>query len=398
MSSKQASRSAGGRIGLCEPHIAGKEWDYFKECLDTAWVSSAGPFVERFESDMAAFLGGDVEAVAVVNGTSALHIALLLAGVEPDDEVLVSDLTFIAPAFAVRYCGAWPVLTDVDPLTWQMDPELVKKFLSEDCQKKDGALFNKKSGRRVKAILPVHLLGHPVDMDPILEAARENGLIVVEDATESLGASYKERPVGVLGDMACLSFNGNKLITTGGGGMVITRRPEWAGRARYLTTQAKDDPVEYVHGEVGFNYRLTNLQAAVGCAQLERIKDLIQKKRAIAQRYDEALADLPGIGLMPRADWAGSVFWLYTVLLDAEVYGRGRKELMKILAEAGIQTRPLWQPLHLSPALAGCLCLGGSNAASIQNQALSLPSSSGLSLDQQQTVIDALHDFANGSR
>jgi perosamine synthetase len=395
MSSKKVFHSDQSRIGLCEPHIAGNEWDYLKECLDTAWVSSAGPFVERFERDMAVFLGGDVETVAVVNGTSALHIALLIAGVEPDDEVLVPDLTFIAPAFAVRYCGAWPVLTDVDPATWQMDPAIVIRFLSEDCQKEEGGLINKKSGRRVKAILPVHLLGHPVDMDPIKDAAQEYGIVVVEDATESLGASYKGQPAGTLGDVACLSFNGNKLITTGGGGMIVTRHHEWAQRARYLTTQAKDDPIEYVHGSVGFNYRLTNLQSAMGCAQLERIKSIIQKKLTIAQGYDKALADYQGISLMPRADWAGSVFWLYTILVDPNHYGIDRKELMKRLAGAGIQTRPLWQPLHLSPALAGCFSLGGANSVSIQEQALSLPSSVDMSLDQQETVIQALKKSAS---
>jgi len=390
MSLEPGALASAGRIGLCEPHIAGNEWAYIKECLDTAWVSSAGKFVDRFEQAMAGYLGGGVEAVAVVNGTSALHISLLLAGVGPDDEVLLPALTFIAPANAVRYCGAWPVFLDVDQETWQLDPAKLKEFLSEECETRDDELFNRSSGRRVKAVLPVDLLGHPVDMDPILAAARQHGLVVIEDATESLGAKYKGRPVGTLADVACLSFNGNKLLTTGGGGMIITNRPEWAARARYLTTQAKDDPLEYIHGEVGFNYRLTNLQSAMGCAQLEQIDSFIKTKLAIAARYKEAFKDLPGIEPMGQAAWAQSVFWLYTVLVDEKQYGMNSRELMARLGQAGIQTRPLWQPLHQSPALAACQSLSCANTERISRNGLSLPCSVGLSPEQQSSVINAI--------
>lgn len=385
---------AGARIGLCEPHLAGNEWAYIKECLDTAWVSSAGKFVERFERDLADYLGEGVEAVAVVNGTAALHIALLVAGVESGDEVLVPALTFIAPANAVRYCGAWPVFMDADPDTWQMDSAKLENFLKEECDQVGGNLINRASGRRVKAVLPVHLLGHPVDMDQILAAAREYGLLVIEDATESLGARYQGRLVGTLGDIACFSFNGNKLITTGGGGMLTTRQPEWAARARYLTTQAKDDPVEYIHGAVGFNYRLTNLQAALGCAQLEQIDNFIEAKKCIAAKYDDAFAQVPGIWLMPRADWAESVFWLYTMLMKDEEYGMTSRELMYKLAQAGIQTRPLWQPLHHSPAMHDCQAYEVQNADEIQAQALSLPSSVGLSDAQQKQVTSLIASWA----
>lgn len=393
MSFEPGAVAGKGRIGLCEPHLAGNEWAYIKECLDTAWVSSAGKFVDRFEREMAGYLGGGVEAVAVVNGTSALHASLLIAGVRPDDEVLLPAVTFIAPANAVRYCGAWPVLLDVDQNTWQLDPAKVEKFLAEECEPRGDELFNRTTGRRVKAILPVDLLGHPVDMDPILAAAKRYGLAVIEDATESLGAKYKGRAVGTLGDIACLSFNGNKLLTTGGGGMIVTGNSEWAARARYLTTQAKDDPLEYVHGEVGYNYRLTNLQAAMGCAQLEQIDSFIKAKLAIASRYEEAFKDLPGIQPMHQAAWADSVFWLYTVLVDEKQYGMNSRELMAKLGQAGIQTRPLWQPLHQSPALTDCQSYKVSVAEKISREALSLPCSVGLSPGKQSNVIDAIKHF-----
>ncbi len=253
-------------IPLCVPEIGGNEWAYVKECLDTGWVSSVGLFVDRFERQLADFVGAKF-AVATVNGTAALHIALLVAGVRPDDEVLVSTLTFIAPANAIRYAGAWPVFIDAEPRYWQMDPEQVENFIERNCRWAEGILVNRTTGRRVSAVVAVHILGHPVDLDPIVAVCRKYGLAIIEDATESLGARYKGRMVGTLGDIACFSFNGNKLITTGGGGMIVTDNADWARKAKYLTTQAKDDPLEYIHNEIGYNYRLTNLQAAMGCAR-----------------------------------------------------------------------------------------------------------------------------------
>ncbi len=254
-------RPGGDVVPLSVPEIRGNEWKYVKECLDTGWVSSVGSYVDRFERAMAGYIGCR-RAVATVNGTAALHVALRVAGVEPDDEVLVSDLTFIAPVNAVRYLGAWPVLIDAEPDYWQMDPRQVADFLRRQCGVKQGRWHNKATGRRVRALLPVHILGHPVDMAPLVELAREFDLVVVEDASESLGAKCRQRQVGSLGDIACFSYNGNKLITTGGGGMIVTDNEAWADKAKYLTTQAKDDPLEYVHGEIGYNYRLTNVLAA----------------------------------------------------------------------------------------------------------------------------------------
>ncbi len=384
-------------IPLCVPEIRGNEWAYVRECLDTGWVSSAGSFVERFERELAAE-AGTAHAVATVNGTAALHIALLLAGVEPDDEVLVSTLTFIAPANAVRYAGAWPVFIDAEPDYFQMDVGSLREFLRHGCERTAGILRNRATGRRVRALLPVHILGHPVDMDPLLELAGEFGLPVIEDATESLGARYHSRPVGGLGNIGCFSFNGNKLITTGGGGMLVTNDAALAERARYLTTQAKDDAVEYVHGAVGFNYRLTNLQAAMGSAQLEQLDPFLAAKRTIAARYDSGFAGLPAIRPMAEAPWARSAWWMYTVLLDHAECGMDSRALMRALAEREIQTRPLWQPLHRSPAHAGSPPTACPVAERLNRVALSLPCSVGLDAASQARVIAAVRDVLEDAR
>jgi len=337
-------------VPLCVPHLGGREGEYLADCVDTAWVSSVGAYVNRFEEAMAQRLGAG-HAVAVTSGTAALHLALLAAGVEPNDEVLVPALTFIAPAFAVRHAGAWPVVMDVEPDYWQMDPAKTADFLARECVVKGGVTVNRATGRRVSAMVPVDLLGHPADMDALMDIAGRHGLMVIEDATESLGALYRDRPVGTLAHLACLSFNGNKLITTGGGGMVMTDREQWAERVRYLSTQAKDDAVEYVHGAVGYNYRLTNIQAAMGCAQLERMDGHLAAKQAIAARYSDRLGDVPGLAAMPAAEWARPVHWLYTIMVDEAGFGMDSRALMHRLERENIQTRPLWQPLDQSPAL-----------------------------------------------
>lgn len=378
-----------GFIPLCVPEIRGNEWEYIKECLDTNWVSSVGAFVDRFERELATYVGTKY-AVATCNGTAALHVALMVAGVEPDDEVLVSNLTFIAPANAIRYIGAWPVFIDVEPDYWQMDSQKVVDFLEKECKWRNSALYNKTTSRRVKAILPVHILGHPVDMAPILEVAHKYNLIVIEDATESLGAHYKGRMVGHLGDIACFSFNANKIITTGGGGMIVTDNETWGRKAKYLTTQAKDDPVEYIHNEIGYNYRLTTIQAAMGCAQMEQIDKYIAAKRKIVSVYNETLASVPGITPMREAPWAFSIFWMYTILVDEARYGVGSRALMCYLSQDGIQTRPIWQPLNCSAAHKNCNSYRIEIAEKIQRQALSLPSSVGLSITDQSRVIEAI--------
>ena len=395
--STEVGRPAGSvTLPLCEPHLGLNEWRYIKECLDTNWVSSAGPYVDRFERMVAEYIGTG-HSVATSSGTAALHVALQVAGVQPEDEVLIPTLTFIATANVVRYVGAWPVFIDAEPNYWQIDPERLTEFLQKECRQRNGHLINKASGRRVKAILPVHLLGHPCDMDPILDAAGKYDLVVIEDATESLGAKYKGRMVGHLGDIACLSFNGNKIITTGSGGMVVSDNEHWAQKTRYLATQARDDPVEYIHHEIGYNYRLTNLQAAMGCAQLERIEEHIKAKRRIAAAYDGALENIPGILPMRQAPWAESIFWLYTVLVDSQKFGMTSRNLLAQLARRGIQSRPIFQPGHLSPAYIGCQSYLGGTAEAIYQDALSLPCSVGLDDEGVEHVSEALSSLASRS-
>ena len=378
-----------GSVPLCVPELRGNEWAYVKECLDTNFVSSVGPFVDRFERMVAEYLGVPY-AVATINGTAALHVALLVAGVQPNDEILVSALTFIAPVNAIRYASAWPVFIDAEPVYWQMDPQGVVEFVERRCRWKNGGLHNLTTGRRVRAVLPVHILGHPVHMDPVNEIARKYELRVIEDATESLGAKYKGGMVGSLGDLACLSFNGNKIITTGGGGMLLTENAEWARRAKYLTTQAKDDPAEFVHREIGFNYRLSNIQAAVGMAQLEKLDEFIAIKRRIASVYTDTLANVAGITPMQEAAWASSVFWLYTMLVDEAEYGMSSRELVRKLAMLGIQSRPLWQPTNQSPAHRTAAATSCPVAERLNKMAVSLPSSVGLTQEQQKRVLVAI--------
>jgi perosamine synthetase len=381
--------AAAGFIPLIVPEICGNEWRYVKDCLDTAWVSSVGSYVERFEQ-MVAQQAGTKYAVATINGTAALHIALLVAGVRTDEEVLVSTLTFIAPVNAIRYVGAWPVFIDAEPDYWQMDPARVVEFVERDCRWTEGSLYNRRTGRRIAAILPVHILGHPVDLDPLLEVAKKYGLRVIEDATEGLGATYKTRGLGSIGDIGCFSFNGNKIITTGGGGMLVTNNEEWATRAKYLTTQAKDDPIEYIHGEVGYNYRLTNLLSAVGCAQMEQLSAFVATKRGIAARYNEELRNLPGIAEMKNAPWAESTYWMYTILIDQDEFRSDSRQVMRDLGSRKIQCRPLWQPIHMSPAHASKDIVDLPVAERLARQALSLPCSVGLAESDQDAVIAGL--------
>jgi perosamine synthetase len=384
-------------VPLTVPDIGEAERAVVADVLASGWVSSAGPFVEKFEREVADVVCAR-HGVATVNGTAALHLALLVAGVEPGDEVCVPTLTFISPANAIAYLGAVPVFIDAEPRFWQMDPVALETFLTEQCEQHDGSLVNRATGRRVAAILPVHALGHPVDIAPIRELSLRFGLELVEDACEGLGARYRDgedwRPVGRPDSIACLSFNGNKIVTAGGGGMLVTQDGERADRARYLSTQAKDDPLEYVHGAVGFNYRLSNVHAALGHAQLARLDEFLAAKRRIAATYSEALGDLTGITPMPEAEWARSSYWMYTVLVDAGEFGINSRALMARLDQAGVQARPLWQPLHRSPAHSSAPRRECPVADDLYARALSIPCSVGLSRRDQERVIAAIQGAA----
>jgi perosamine synthetase len=372
-------------IPLSVPHIAGNEWKYVKDCLDTGWVSSVGSYVNQFEEDFARVTQSN-HAVACVNGTAALHIALVTCGVKPGDQVLVSNLTFIASANSISHAGATPIFIDAEPDYWQINPAEVASYLRNECHVINGETFHKLTGQRVKAIMPVHILGNPVDMDPILALAKEFNLAVIEDATESLGATYKGKPVGSLGDMAAFSFNGNKLITTGGGGMIITNNLELALRAKHLTTTAKIEPIEFIHDEIGYNYRLVNLLAAVGVAQLEQLPAFLAKKQEITSWYTELLSDHPGIKLMPEPPYGSSARWLYTIRLQNNNW----KSIYEFLAGNNIQSRPIWQPMHLSPAYIHLNSRKCPISELLQDCCLSIPCSINLSKSQAEQVAAQL--------
>ncbi|HNV68758.1 MAG TPA: aminotransferase class I/II-fold pyridoxal phosphate-dependent enzyme, partial [Candidatus Ozemobacteraceae bacterium] len=325
-----------GFIPNCVPVVRGREAEYVQECLKTGWVSSVGPFVDRFEREFAAYVGAR-HAVATCNGTAALHLALLCAGVKPGDRVLVPTLTFIATVNPVRYCGAEPLLVDAEPTTANVDP----RQILEICERESCA------GRRIAAILPAHLYGHPAHLEPILAFARQKNIPVIEDASECLGGRLGERHVGTCGLIGCFSFNGNKLITSGGGGgMLVTDDATLAARAKHLSVQARSDESEYLHDAVGYNYRLTNIHAAFGCAQLEQIETVLAAKRRIHDWYERELQGVPGLTLLKEQPWARSSHWMSNVLVEPGVFGADRRDLLRYLASIGIQTRPFFTPMH----------------------------------------------------
>ena len=362
---------------LHEPVFAGAEWSYLKECLDTTFVSSVGKFVDRFEADLAAFTGAR-HAVAVVNGTAALHVALLLAGVEPGDEVVVPTLTFVATANAVRYCGATPHFVDSDEGTLGMDPEVLRKWLDAVTERRSGVCVNRRTGRPIRALLPMHTFGHPCELDGLLAIAKDFGLVLVEDAAESIGSYYGSRHTGTFGRLATLSFNGNKTITTGGGGAIITSDTDLARRAKHLTTTAKvPHRWEYVHDEVGFNYRLPNINAALGCAQLEQLAGFLISKRRLFERYAAAFRDLPSVRLMSEPEGCTSNYWLQTLVLDEAVAGE-RDTVLATTNAAGVMTRPAWGLMHRLAPYRDCPRAPTPVAESLERRIVNIPSSAGL--------------------
>jgi perosamine synthetase len=381
------------RIPLSVPSIRGNEWLYVKECLDTAWVSSAGKYVERFEADFARFTGA-AHAVACVNGTASLQVALRLVGVQAGEEVIVPTVTFIAPVNAVRYLGASPVFMDSDEF-YNIDTEKTLEFIESHTHVKGGKSFNKTTGRRIGALIPVHVFGNAALLDPLLELCRERGIAMVEDASESVGTRYVEgacadKHTGTLGTLGCFSFNGNKIITTGGGGMITTNDADLAEKARYLTTQAKDDELRYIHHDVGYNFRLTNMQAALGVAQLEQLPEYLEAKRANHKAYSEALGACPGLTMAPVPGYANNNLWMYPIQVDGTASGRNRDELMQRLSERQIETRPLWYLNHEQKPYANCEAYRIEKAYGLHERTLNLPCSVGLTPEQRETVIQAL--------
>lgn len=380
-------------IPLSVPSLKGNELKYVKECLDTEWVSSAGTYVERFESDLASFVHAP-NAVACVNGTAALHVSLVIVGVRPGEEVLVPTLTFIATINAVRYAGAEPVFMDCDDF-YNIDVEKIVEFLAKETEFRNGNTYNRTTGRRIAAIIPVHVFGNAAMLYRIVDLCRERNIRIVEDATESLGTYYlnpdlQGRHTGTVGDIGCFSFNGNKIITTGGGGMLVTSSAEYAKKARYLTTQAKDDEVRYVHNEIGFNFRLTNIQAAIGVAQLECLQDYLEVKRRIYATYKDNVCAIDGLSVADVPTYAKNNHWMVALQIDIGRYGKNREELMGFLKDHGIQTRPVWYLNHLQVPYRTCQSYRIEKAVTLLEKTLCIPCSVNLTESDIDCVISNL--------
>lgn len=362
---------------LHEPSFSGNEWEYIKSCLDSTFVSSVGKFVDRFESDLASYTGAKY-AVAVVNGTAALHVALLLAGVQRDEEVLMPSLTFVATANAVRYCGAEPHFIDCEMATLGLAPEPLREHLNTIAEIRSDACFNRQTGRRIRAIIPMHTFGHPVKMDELLRVAKDFKLTLIEDAAESLGSYYYGRHTGTIGLVGTLSFNGNKTITTGGGGAILTNDEALAKKAKHLTTTAKiQHPWSYEHDEVGYNYRLPNLNAALGCAQLEQLPAFLENKRKLYGRYKDSFTDIPGVQIVDEPAGCKSNFWLQTLQLDIGDLAF-RNTILEATIAGGYMCRPIWTPMHKLKPYINCSRASLPVTELLELQLINLPSSASL--------------------
>ena len=356
------------RLYLSPPHIGPDELALVTEAFDTNWVAPVGPHVDAFEAEFAAYTSSK-HAVAVSSGTAALHLALRLAGVERGDGVAVSDLTFCASVNPILYENGTPVFVDSERTSWNLDPNLV-----EDLFRQRAA-----AGRQVKALVAVHLYGQTVDLDPIVELCERYGVDLVEDAAEALGASYKGRSPGVFGKAGIFSFNGNKIITTSGGGMLVTDDAELAAHAKKLATQAREPAPHYEHAEVGFNYRMSNVLAGVGRGQLRVLDDRVDARRRVFEAYTNALGDLPGIAFMPEASWGRHTRWLTCLTINADAFGASREDLRLALEAENIEARPVWKPMHMQPVYSDYELVGEGVSEALFADGLCLPSGSAMS-------------------
>jgi dTDP-4-amino-4,6-dideoxygalactose transaminase len=367
------------RIYLSPPELAGSERALLEEALASNWIAPLGPQVDAFEADCAARLAMP-HAVATASGTAALHLALIVCGVVPGDEVWVSTLTFAASANPIVYASATPVFVDSEERSWNVDPALLAGALDDAAR----------AGRLPRAVIAVDLYGQAADLEPIAAACRRHGVVLIEDAAEALGATYRGRPVGSFGDLSILSFNGNKIITTSGGGMLLARDAAWAQRARFLATQAREPARHYEHAAIGYNYRLSNLLAAVGRAQLADLDRRVAARRRINARYRARLGGAPGWRFMPEADFGTSSCWLSCATIDPTAFGADRDAVIDALARLDVESRPVWKPLHLQPVFAGRRVIGGAVAERLFRDGICLPSGSALSDADIDRIADAV--------
>jgi perosamine synthetase len=366
-----------GPVALHEPSFRGNELVYLKECLDSTYVSSVGKFVDRFEQELAEYTGAK-QAVAVVNGTAALHVALQLAGVKAGDEVLLPSLTFIATSNAVSYCGATPHFVDSEERSLGIDAGTLREYLSNTTEMHSGCSVNRSTGKVIRAIVPMHTFGHPSDIEDLLSLAHDFRLQLIEDAAESLGSTASGRHTGTFGLMGTLSFNGNKTITTGGGGAILTNSPELAAHAKHLTTTAKlPHRWSFVHDEVAYNYRMPNLNAALGCAQLEQMPRYLADKRSLFERYRSAFAGLDGVSLVTEPSECRSNYWLQALMLD-DSSAELRDTVLSATNNAGLMTRPVWTLMHYLPMYNKSPRAPLPMAESLERRLINIPSSAGL--------------------
>ncbi|WP_306822103.1 aminotransferase class I/II-fold pyridoxal phosphate-dependent enzyme [Mesobacillus foraminis] len=370
------------RIFLSSPHMSGNEYKYINEAFETNWVAPLGPNVDLFEKEIAAYVGAN-EAVAVSSGTAAIHLALSLLSVQKGDKVFCSSLTFIASANPILYQQAEPVFIDSEPETWNMSPQALEKAFMDATKK----------GKLPKAVIVVNLYGQSAKMDELLSICNNYNVPMIEDAAESLGSSYKGKPSGSFGEFGIFSFNGNKIITTSGGGMLVSNDIEALQKARFLATQARDPAPHYQHSTVGFNYRMSNILAGIGRAQLEVLAERVGTRRLIFERYKNKLGELPGFQFMPELDGTFSNRWLTALTIDEEMAGISVPELLNAMALENIEARPVWKPLHLQPLFKGAQYFTHSNedvSANLFDSGICLPSGSNMSLDDQMRVIDCI--------
>jgi dTDP-4-amino-4,6-dideoxygalactose transaminase len=367
------------RIYLSPPHLDGRERELLVEALESNWITTLGPHVDAFEREMCEKIGVK-DAAALASGTAGLHLALLMLGAKAGDEVLCSDLTFAASASAIAYLAAKPVFIDSDHTPWNMDPALLAEEL-DACSKKR---------RLPKAVIVVDLYGQCADYTPITEICKKYKIPIVEDAAEALGSTYHGTSAGKFGEMGVFSFNGNKIITTSGGGMLASDNEEYINRARFLSQQARDPAPHYQHSQLGYNYRLSNLLAAVGRGQLERLDEKVARKRKINEFYRKALEDLPGIEFMPEAPYGRSNHWLTVILITPEEFGSDRESVRLALEKKNIESRPIWKPMHLQPVFKDCRVRGGAISQDLFDRGLCLPSGTQMTEQDLECVVDVL--------
>ncbi len=378
-------------IPLSIPLINGNEWKYVKHCLDTGWISSAGSYVNQFEQQVADFAGAKF-GIACMNGTAGLHIAQVLSGVNCEDHVIAPNITFIATLNAIKYTGATPILVDVNPMSWQMDLDLLENYLKENAIQRElnGECYSyhKKTNKRIKTIMPVHVLGNMGDMDKLIAIASHYHLDVIEDSTESLGSFYKKNHSGTFGKFGVFSFNGNKIISTGGGGVIVTNDEELAKKAKHLTTQAKVSAMEYIHDEIGYNYRLVNVLAAIGVAQMEQFPELLENKRRMDQFYRSELKGIGDITFQEVNEDVDANCWLFTFKTNK------MRTLLEYLNNNGVQSRPFWMPMNqLEMFKKDIYITENDNSNKVYQTAISIPSSAGITLLEMAEVVRVIKSF-----